>query len=301
MESLEIIIEEMNLKQFLEQGWMNFKEHIDDTIHQQIWRGYESMVFMLKKRDYVISENGISSVEKVMLGGINQCILIQAEDPCKPVLLIIHGGPSMPLPGVSSKGQDYTIVTNTRQLVRNFVVFWDQRGTGKSYSSDIPLDTITIEQFILDAEELTDYLRSRFKHNKIFLAGHSWGSTIGLSLAIKSPDKFYSYIGFSQIISWTENDKLALEWIKEEAKRRGNGKALKELESIGNPPLTESFEKWSISRKWQRNFNTLIYTDEQIKHPGMMGVTKAMLQSETYTLKDIFNSFYKGFKLVYSQ
>lgn len=260
------------------------------------------MAFGLKKRDYGISDNGLSSVEKVCLGGVDQCILIQAEDPGKPVLLMIHGGPSLPLPGVSSKGRDYTIVTNTRQLVKKFVVvFWDQRGTGKSYSKSIPQDTMNIEQFVSDAEELTDYLRNRFKQNKIFLASHSWGSTVGLSLAARSPDKFYSYTGFSQIVSWTENDKLALEWIKQEAKRRGNSKALKELESVGKPPFTESFRQWSILRKWQRKFNTLIYTDEHIKHPGLMGVTKTMFQSEVYTFKDIFNTFYRGFKLVYSQ
>lgn len=78
---------------------------------------------------------------------------------------------------------------------------------------------MTIEQFISDAEELTDYLRDRFKQHKIFLAGHSWGTTIGLSLAARSPAKFYSYIGFSQIVSWTENDKLSVEWLKKEAKR----------------------------------------------------------------------------------
>lgn len=257
---------------------------------------------MFKKRDYVISETGLSSVEKVRLGGVDQCILIQAEDPKKPVLLIIHGGPSLPLPGVSSQGQDYTIVTNTRLLVKNFVVvFWDQRGTGSSYCNDIPQDTMNIEQFISDAEELTDYLCNRFNQNKIFLASHSWGSTIGLSLAARVPHKFYSYTGFSQIVSWTENDKLALEWIKQEAKRRGNSKALKELESVGMPPFTESFQQWSILRKWQRIFNTMIYTDEHIKHPGLMRVTKAMFQSEAYTLKDIFNTFYKGFKLVYTQ
>ena len=258
--------------------------------------------FFRKKPDYFISDRGISAVESIPIGGIQQTILLQGEDVNNPVLLLVHGGPTMPLPGVSSKGRDYTIVTNTKELVKHFtVVFWDQRGTGRSYHKDIPPETMNIDQFIADANELTDYLRNRFKQPKLFLAAHSWGTTISLELASRYPEKFYSYVGLSQIVSWTENDKRALSWIKEEARRRGNRKALLELESVGEPPFLESFEQWGTLRKWQRKFNTLVYTDDKIKHPGMIGVSMSMLQSEDYKLRDIFHTFYNGFKLVYTQ
>ncbi|MEH7235062.1 alpha/beta hydrolase [Bacillus sp. JJ1562] len=253
-----------------------------------------------KKPDYEIPSSGLQSVETIILGGIKQTILIQAVDVSKPVLLFIHGGPSMPLPGVSSKGRDYTIVTNTKELVKNFVVvFWDQRGTGKSYHKEIPQDSMTIEQFISDANELTDYLRERFKQDKIFLAAHSWGTTIGLNLASMYSEKFYSYIGFSQIISWTENDRLALNWLKKEAKRRGKKKAIVELENVGEPPYIESFDQWSLIRKWQRIFNTLVYQTENA--PGLIGLTMDMVRSDEYSLKDVYHTYYKGFKLIYSQ
>jgi pimeloyl-ACP methyl ester carboxylesterase len=48
-------------------------------------------------------------------------------------------------------------------------------------------------------------------------------------------------------------------------------------------------------------FNSMVYQDETVKHPGIMGEVKRMLQSKEYTLKDIYNTFYKGFKLVYKQ
>ncbi|RDU35709.1 alpha/beta hydrolase [Neobacillus piezotolerans] len=255
-----------------------------------------------KKADFEISSRGISSVEKIKIGGLAQSILIQGQDKENPVLLVIHGGPSLPLPGVSSRGRDYTIVTNTKELVRHFnVVFWDQRGTGKSYYPDIPQETMSLARFVEDTNEVTDYLRSRFGVEKIFLAGHSWGSTVALTLASTRPEKFYSYVGLSQIVSWTENDRLALNWLREEAKRRGNKKALKQLESVGEPPFLESFEQWAVIRQWQQRFNTLIYTDEEIKHPGLIRLTFSMFQSPDYTLKDIYNTFAKGFKLVYHQ
>lgn len=38
MKYLDRIVTEMNLKSFLEQGWVNFKKHIDDPINQKTWR-----------------------------------------------------------------------------------------------------------------------------------------------------------------------------------------------------------------------------------------------------------------------
>lgn len=78
----------------------------------------------------MIPETGIDCVEKIELGKMGQSILIQAEDRTNPVLLFVHGGPCMPVPGVVSRGQDYAICTMTKELVKHFVlVFWDQRGS----------------------------------------------------------------------------------------------------------------------------------------------------------------------------
>ncbi|MBM7655239.1 alpha/beta fold hydrolase [Neobacillus cucumis] len=156
----------------------------------------------------------------------------------------------MPLPGVSNRGIDYTMATNTKKLVKNFVlVFWDQRGTGKSYNSKIKQETMTINQFISDSTELIDYLRDRFSQQKIFLAGHTWGSLLGLSLVHLYPEVFHSYIGISQIVSWAKNDELALNWAKKEVAKRKNKKALDELNAIGQPPFIESTKQWTILRK----------------------------------------------------
>jgi pimeloyl-ACP methyl ester carboxylesterase len=92
---------------------------------------------LLQKIDFTISEQGISSIERITIGNVMQSILIQTEKPGSPVLLFIHGGPSMPIHGVSSRGSDYALVMTTKELVKQFtVVFWDQRGTGKSYSKE---------------------------------------------------------------------------------------------------------------------------------------------------------------------
>ncbi|MGR3764017.1 alpha/beta fold hydrolase [Rossellomorea sp. NS-SX7] len=259
------------------------------------------MAEWLKKRDFSIGDQGIDRVETITIGGVSQTILIQGESIDSPILLFIHGGPSMPLPGVSSRGQDYTIATNTKELVKHFIlVFWDQRGTGKSYSSSISSESINLEQFIHDAYDVTHYLKKKFNRKKIFLAAHSFGSLVGIHLAGRSPEDYYSYVGISQIVSWTENDRLALEWAKLEAEKRENIQAINELNDIGAPPFTESYKQWSVLRKWQSKFNSLIYTDGLTKHPGLAKIMWRMLASQDYSLLDIYNTMYKGFKLTYT-
>lgn len=256
---------------------------------------------LLSKPDYTYSSQGMSLVEKIEIGGVQQSILIQTGKLGSPVLLFIHGGPSMPVPGVSNRGSDYALVMTTKELVKHFtLVFWDQRGTGKSYNKNIQPESMTLEQFISDAKDVTDYLRNRFHQKKIHLAAHSWGTIIGLNLIKKYPEKYLSYTGFSQIINWVENDKLCYEWLLEEAEKKKDKKAISELKSLGLPPYNKSFKQWSILRKWLFKYNSMFYQSGDIKSATFFSGLKIMLRSPDYNLIDIYNSLIRGFKLSYT-
>lgn len=249
----------------------------------------------------LIAAGGISSVLEVRLGGLKQYVLIQAEDAGKPVLLVLHGGPSMPVPGVGCRGVDWVFNLSTAELIKQFtVVYWDQRGTGKTYSSETPVSSMNMEQFVADANELTDWLRTRFKTDKIFLSGASWGSILGLQLAHRYPDKFHAYIGIAQIVNWAESDKIAYDWLLGRAGEANNVKALAELKAMGLPPYTKDIATWNQLRKWLFHFGGFIYEDGKIRHPGMKYLFKTLLQSPDYTLGDILRTFSKGMKLSYS-
>jgi pimeloyl-ACP methyl ester carboxylesterase len=257
---------------------------------------------LFSKIDFDISESGISSVESITIGGLNQSLLIQSEKPSNPVLLFIHGGPSMPVPGVSNRGADYALVMTTKELVKHFtVVFWDQRGTGKSYSNNISKETMNLKQFVKDACEITDYLRNRFQQEKVHLAAHSWGSVIGLSLASKYPEKYHSYTGFSQITNWVENDKLSYKWLMELAKETNDQKAIQELTAVGTPPYLKDFKQWAVIRKWQFKYKSMFYDARDKKSASFFSGLKIMLKSPDYSFIDIYNSLVRGFKLSYTE
>ncbi|GIQ70824.1 hypothetical protein XYCOK13_36480 [Xylanibacillus composti] len=207
----------------------------------------------------------------------------------------------MPVPGVSNRGSDYALVMTTKELIRNFtLVFWDQRGTGRSYSKHIPSETMHLKQFIQDGLEVTDYLRQRFQQDKIHLAAHSWGSVIGLSLAYKYPERYMSYTAFSQITSWVENDKLSYKRLLQVAEETNNRKLLKELVEVGEPPYVESFEQWAVIRKWQFRNKSMFYDAGDNQSATYFSIFKIMLRSPDYSLKDIYNSLVRGFKLSYT-
>jgi len=256
---------------------------------------------LFSKPDFTIASPGISAIERLTVGGIPQQILIQSVHPSNPVLLFIHGGPSMPVPGVCSRGRDYALVTNTKELVQHFtLVFWDQRGTGTSYSKHIPQETMRLEQFVQDALEVTDYLRQRFGKDKIHLAAHSWGTVIGLTLASRYSERYCSYTGFSQITNWAENDKLSYQWLLQKASKTGNSKALRELKELGEPPYTEGAKQWSVIRKWQFKFNTMFYNNNDKKSATFFSAFQIFLKSPDFTWRNIYNSLVRGFALAYT-
>lgn len=259
------------------------------------------MALFRNRKDFTISEKGLDVVERVNLGGFEQSILIQAENPENPVLLFVHGGPCMPVPGVVSRGQDYNVSITTKNLVKHFVlVFWDQRGAGKSYSSSIPPGSIRADQFMQDCNELIDYLRERFAKEKIYLAGHSWGAVIGLTMASKYPEKLHAYVGISQIMNWLEVDRLSYRWMKGKVEKEGDKKTLKKMIALGEPPYND-LKKWLDFRSVLLRKNSMIYKDEKVKHPGMMAGFKTFLNSPEYSLKDIYHTFRSSYDLTYTQ
>ena len=101
--------------------------------------------------------NGISSLEQVKLGNQKQWIFIRGTDQNNPVLLFLHGGPGEPILGMSSSR------TRDAELIKHYtVVHWDQRGGGKSFNSDIPVQSMAFDRWVEDCNELIDYLRIKF-------------------------------------------------------------------------------------------------------------------------------------------
>lgn len=225
--------------------------------------------------------NGIDSLEKIRLGGIEQWILIRGWERSNPVLLHLHGGPG---------SADIAIARFfDTELVKHFVVVhWDQRGAGKSYSPDIPRESMTREQFVSDIRDLTDMLRKRFNVPKIYLVGHSWGSEIGALAVARYPELFYAYVGVGQVVEDSQQERISYEFVLDKARETGNQEALGELQEIGQPPYDDVSELL-IQRKWLERFGGVSRSDKT----EFRALIRMGLSSPDYTLFDAIR-FFRG-------
>lgn len=149
----------------------------------------------------------VAEMTSVVLGGMEQHLLMRGHDTENPVLLWLHGGP-----GAAQMPFAHAF---DRELEKHFVVVhWDQRGAGKSNTGDFDEASLTLEQQLADALELVHWLQERFGQERIFLLGHSWGTRIGIELAAQHPELFYAYAGVSQVVDHARATELARAWLE---------------------------------------------------------------------------------------
>ena len=178
----------------------------------------------------IVSENGIASLEPVVIGGVEQWILIRGYDVSNPVLVFLHGGPAspaMPYARFSFGG-----------LERHFtVVSWDQRGCGKSYHEGVSSASITFDQMLSDTHELIDLMRARFGVQKVYLMGLSWGSLLGTLTARDYPGLLHAYIGVGQAVNVERGIPVAHAVAMERAIELGRADAIASLSTIQVDPV----------------------------------------------------------------
>lgn len=91
-------------------------------------------------------------------------------------VVVLHGGPAL---NMGYFGDDLAPLSE-----RNTVVFYDQRGVGRS--------TLVSDSIALDASRSVDDLeavRRHFELEQVTLLGHSWGSGVAALYAIQHPER----------------------------------------------------------------------------------------------------------------
>lgn len=232
------------------------------------------------KQRAITSPNGINSLERVRIGGIDQWIQVRGQDVNNPILLFIHGGPGIAFIALSGIFQDPWEKYFT-------VVEWDQRGAGKTYASndrELQQRTMNVPQMEQDALEVVNYLRTRFKRDKIFIVGHSWGSVLGLWLAHEHPELIYAYVGVGQVVSIPENTEAMYHDDLQAARSRHNEEAIKELESVPSSRSTSfDLKEMFIANKWA---GSLLGPPPGRNFTDVKGILATVISSPDYSLAD---------------
>lgn len=188
--------------------------------------------------------------ETPIINGNKQFILIRGESNNNPVLLYLHGGPGTP---------DFFFVADTlKPLEKLFTIcYWEQRGAGRSYATLADKESLTLEQMILDAEAVSQYLLQKFGQTKIYVLGQSWGTFLGSMLVQRCPGLFHAYLSVGQVTDQYLSELESYSFVKDEATIRGDKSVLHKLKTQTVPARDAgakawlrylNFERWHVAR-----------------------------------------------------
>jgi len=165
----------------------------------------------------------IAEKTSINIGGVKQGMFIRSKNRNNPVLLYVHGGPAFP---------NYFLIDKFKPGLEDYftVCYWEQRGGGLSYSSEVTLKSMNFKQLASDAIEVTNYLRTRFGKEKIYIMAHSGGTPIALLAVSKEPALFCAYIGMGQMTNQVQSEKMAYRYMLDQFTADGNLKAVHKLE-----------------------------------------------------------------------
>lgn len=199
-----------------------------------------------------VDPHSVAAMQTWTIGGIPQRVWLRGRRTDAPLLILVHGGP-----GSSESALFRAYVPD---LEEHFVVvYWDQRGAGRSFTAESRRGEMTIDRFVEDLGELVGQATHRFGQQQVYLLAHSWGNVPALLYTVRHPETVAAYIAVSPAVDYPEAERLSWSWAASEARRRGEDRALAELNRIGPPP--HSVEEMLVSRDWVDRFGGSFQAD----------------------------------------
>lgn len=222
---------------------------------------------------------GIDESYLVEIGGVKQFLQIRGQDKANPVILFLHGGPGQPSRGITYQ--------SSRLWAEYFtLVEWDQRGTGASESDmEVLGDSINMPQMIDDTIDVIEHIKTRLDVEKVILAGHSWGTVLGINVVKERPDLIYAYVAFAHGVGFAKKSHLVLE----EAKKRNDQEGIDEMTYLLNNWPEKSDYDGFVSSIYKTNHYGKKYAGSihAVKNPDEY-VTSVMLRVATSPDVSIF-------------
>jgi pimeloyl-ACP methyl ester carboxylesterase len=236
--------------------------------------------------------NSIAELTTIDVNGHDLAIMLRGHDIDNPVLLFLAGGP-----GGSELG---AMRNHLPELEEHFTVAtWDQRGAGKSYPELDPTSTLTLDSYIDDTLDVTDYLRDRFGQDRIYVLGQSWGTTLGVLAVQAQPERYHAFIGAGQMVSQLATDTIfyndTLAW----AQARGNDGLVDQLNDIGPPPYDRMLD-YETALSYEHE----VYPYDHTPNSEGEGGFSSNFRVEEYTLLEqvhLLGAFLDTFSVLYPQ
>ncbi|MDE9829991.1 alpha/beta fold hydrolase [Staphylococcus delphini] len=226
-------------------------------------------------KTYIEQDGRTVQKHYLTLNGHRQGVIIESRGTDKPILLVVHGGPGFPL--YSFFRAHHIDLTD-----RYTVVFWDQRGTGMSYTRE----TVEMADLISDLYQLIQFLRHQFQQNQVYLMCHSFGTIIGTHAAYRYPEYIAAYIGMGQLGDVFHNEQNILQHLRFLAHEERNQRAINRLNAIH---LTRDFNQDCQYEKARQRYTARYHVGFSSRGYSVWRMFRVMMQTPYYRLMERIN------------
>jgi pimeloyl-ACP methyl ester carboxylesterase len=187
----------------------------------------------------------ICASERLAIDGAELFVLTRGADRRTPVLLWLHGGPG---------GAERPLFRYFNGALEDHfvVVYFDQRGAGRSFDPEADPRRLTVARHLADLDAVVDHVRNGLGQSTVTLLGHSWGGALGLLYAHSHSDKVAAVVAVSPVVSTRAGQRAEYDFVRAEASRRNDEEALAQLRDIGAPPHANATEVFAMEHLAER-------------------------------------------------
>ena len=223
----------------------------------------------------------IDSLEEIQAGDSTQWIRVRGADASSPVLLLIQQGPGLPM---INEARRFGHLLGLEQAFT--VIYWDQRGCGRSLRRRKDRGGISLERMVGDTVSLLGFLRHRFG-GKTYVAGFSFGATLAASAAARRPDLVATLVATGMDIDGAAAGTGAYDFALAAARQRGSRRATRQLQAIGPPPHLTS-RQFATRVRWATNFGGV--TTGETYATLARGLVASLVRSPDYSATDVLRT-----------
>jgi pimeloyl-ACP methyl ester carboxylesterase len=165
------------------------------------------------------------------INGSRQSIRLCAARPGLPPLLVVQGGPALPLLHEVAKFQ------RLLNLEDDFLVgYWEQRGCGNASAGDA--QRVSLAQQVEDLRTVLRWLHGE-THQRALILGISIGGTVTLQAVEHEPDLVRAVIAVSPDAQTSASDAAAHAFLQEQALHADGGRVGQRVRALAPPPYMD--------------------------------------------------------------
>jgi len=182
-----------------------------------------------------IKTMSINCLEKININNSTQWVLLRGTNIDAPLLIHVQAGPGLPMISEANEMEK-----NLHLESKFLVAYWDQRGCGRSFSKNIPAETINLTQMADDIIACTKYLLKKYNKNKAVIIGYSIGATTSLMAAAKESNIFSSIFAAGIDLDIPYANHYALDFALNKAIAGNNKKLIQKINELKSQPIVET-------------------------------------------------------------